>query len=255
MKKENEIRVIGLLVEKYVGESVDGFNCSFTYEPAEMERYILMLIDSDNRKIELTLVEEYGECGSGWTTASWGHLEFKYVDHFRPFNYIPKDRPLMLKGVLIEGDKIMNDDEEPVTTESDDEDYWYEADLRSNVFSYSYDGGDGYYPNGGASVKTELFEPLKRTMEKRPVWIFDGESAMGKSTLAAFIDRGSDLKVYETDSSAKLPDVITADIVVVGRKYDFDRREIVKRLFGDPEVIVVGFVRIDGIYGKEVKNE
>lgn len=251
MNKENEIRVVGLLVEKYVGETISGHNCDFTYGHDVMERWTLMLVHPTLGKAELTLDEECGECGSGWTTASWGNLSFKWVKHFRPFNYIPKENPLILKGVVIDNDTIRNDDENPATF--GDEMWWdTDTDVVSNVFACSFDGGDEYYPSGGVAVKTELFKPLKRTMEKRPVWIFDGESAMGKTTLATFIDRGSDLTVYETDSSETLPDVIMADIVVVGRKHIFDGREIVKRLYGDPEVIVVGFVRIDN---KEVKVE
>jgi hypothetical protein len=80
---------------------------------------------------------------------------------------------------------------------------------------------------------------------KRPVWIFVGKSAMGKSFIANQIKT---LNVFETDSVSVLPEVIFADVVVVGNKSGWSEEDIYPILFGEPEVIVVDFQKISGVY-------
>jgi hypothetical protein len=210
------MKIVGMKIEKYVGTVVDGHNCDFEYRDAELEKHILFGVLSDAKKVKITLSETFGECYSGWTTASWGNVDVEYVTHFGGYTFRPK------KEILI-------DDLLPGQIPDD---------ISNDVFSYSKDGGDEYYPGGSYHVNMDLFIETVRHKEKRPVWIFKGSSNAGKSFLASNL---SGLSVYETDASDVLPDVITEDVIVLGNKYLFNVEEIREKLFGECEICVVNF--------------
>ena len=237
MTEMNEnIKVIGLAVEKYVGEDVSGHNCHFEYTPAEMEKYHLFVtapLPYGRRKARyvITVWTDYGECGSGWCTASFGHMEVKRVDHFGPFTHRPK-QPLYLDGAI----ECTNGEYTFVTEEYDEYD---DYSICTDVFKYSPDGGDAYYPCGGTYVNLDLFEELPRAMSARPVWIVKGESGLGKSTLGESMAKSQ--TVFETDSVDELPDTITASVVVLGNRSGFTVDDVKSRLFGTPKVILVDF--------------
>lgn len=221
--------VIGLRVEKYIGQNIEGHNCNFHYFDEEMERYHVYLRTPSNELYRVSLENQYGECGSGWCTASWGLMEVEKLEAPEPFTHRPKKTPL-----YIEGEFCPNEygDLKIIGTERSNED-----DFNSEVFNCWEIGGDPYYPSGGVNVNMDLFVPLKRAMDKRPVFIFCGDSGLGKSTLAS----KTNMVVFETDAVDELPEEISADIVVVGNKRNFNIDEIVSKLIGDPEVIFVKF--------------
>lgn len=210
--------VLGLRVEKYVGESVDGHNCDFEYTPAVFERHVLLLTGVYGLKYELYLWNTEGECGSGWCTASFGHIDLKQVKNFAGWTHRITDK------TSIE----FNIEDEAIDTK---------------VFSYHDDGGCNYYPSGYAHVNVELFDPFpERILEKRPVLIFHGDSCTLKSHLAAL----SGKCVLELDSlelSDGLPDFIVEDIIVVGNRNLFELNEVKSRIFGDAEIIDVKFTK------------
>lgn len=208
------MKVVGLRIEKYIGEAVSGHNCDFEYNDVVMEKHIICAKDENNKKYEIVLSEDQGVCGSGWTTASWGHIELNEVERFNGFTHKPV-KPLEIPAINDEKDYIDND-----------------------VFHLSYDGGDGYYPSGYYSVDMSLFKEGIRHKEKRPVWVFSGDSNTGKSFLSGKLN---DLTVYETDSSEQLPDEIHADVIVLGQKYDFTVNDVGERIIGEHELIPVYF--------------
>lgn len=209
------MKIIGLRIEKYIDKEISGHNCDFTYTDAEFEKHIICGVLDDNRKVEIELRRSEDQCGSGWTTASYGHIQVVEVKKFNGYTHIP------IGMLTIE-------DVEP----------GFEGDISNKVFSVEYDGGDSYYPSGSYSIKMELFRPTIRAKEKRPVWIFKGKSNSGKSFVASKL---KDLEVYETDSNEKLPDTITASVVVLGNKHRFSISEIKKRIVGKADVQVVDF--------------
>ena len=210
------MKIIGLRIEKYIDKSISGHNCDFIYEDSEFERHIICAVLDDNRKVEIKLSRSEGECGSGWTTATFGYIEINEVKKFDGYNYIPKHQ-LVIDDII----------------------YRYDCEEYSNdVFNISEYGGDSYYPCGGYSVNMELFKELPRICNLRPVWIFTGASNLGKSFLSSKLN---DLEVYETDSRDMLPDIITESVVVLGNKYKYNIDDIKKRLFGDVEVRIVEF--------------
>ena len=233
------LKIVGLLVKKIINDYCEGHNCDFTYKKIEDEEYVLMCEDiyhvtghavideygkEYHRKYEITLRNGYGECGSGWTTASYGFVDIKPVNNFRPWNYKPKQQ-IILENISI---KEMNS-----------------PDFSCEYFRWSYDGGDGYYPTGYVDVNLNCFEELPRNMKKRPVWIFKGYSGLGKTSLAIQLENED---VYDTDISSKLPECITESVVVLGNKHGHTLEDIKTRLFGNPEIILVDF-------SKEVSNE
>jgi hypothetical protein len=212
------MEIIGLRIEKYIGKNICGHNCDFEYYDDELERHVFCAITKENKKVEITLSEEYGECGSGWTTASWGYITVEEVARFNGYTHKPRKR-------------LIIDDIDPNSEDIDNE-----------VFSVSYDGGDSYYPSGEYTVNMDLFVETPRHKDKRPVWLFKGSSSLGKSYLAAKLN---DLTVYETDSSDVLPEQIKEDVIVLGNKYDYDVEDIKKVIFGDCELIIVYFSKLE----------
>lgn len=200
----------GLRLHKYVGESVSGHNCDFEYYPEVKDKYFVYITDENDCKSEIEIYEQEGECGSGWTTATFGNLEIRNVDKFKGFTHLPITNTL--------------------TFDSDD--------LFDNMFfEVSENGGDAYYPMGHVSVNMEFFKETARAKEKRLVWILYGESGLGKSYLASQLNS----MVYETDENKDLPDTIVADVIVVGNKYNHSPYDVIEKVFGEAEVVKVGF--------------
>lgn len=131
-------RIVGLREEKYVGQVVRGHNCDFTYTDEELVRHVILAVeDTTGEKVELTLSESQGECGSGWCTASWGEWDYKKVDTFAGKTHTTKySTPLVdLKGSV-------------------------NGTFECDFFSFDYDGGCGYYPYGGYSINMGMFEEV-----------------------------------------------------------------------------------------------
>jgi hypothetical protein len=210
------MKIIGLRIEKYIDKEISGHNCNFKYKDAEFEKHIICGVLEDNRKVEIELSRSEGECGSGWTTASWGNVKVTEVKKFNGYTFIPK---------------------EILTIEDIEPDF--DGDISNNVFSVDYVGGDNYYPSGGYNVNMELFKETIRNKNLRPVWIFKGKSNSGKSFLASKLN---ELDVYETDSNEVLPESIVASVIVLGNKYDFNLEDVKSKIFGEAEIQVVDFV-------------
>lgn len=189
--------------------------------------YVLNCISTDTRieeKYEISLLTIEGDCYSGFCSASWGHGTIQRVDSFIGMTHKPvKELEFDLNIERVNGQVELND-------------------MSNGVFSIDYDGGDGWYPCGYAGLSDEkLFEETNRSKEKRPVWIFKGESALGKSYLAGIIANSGRMKtVYETDAHEKL-NKIHEDIIVVGNKYSHSIEEVKNHVEGECEIILVDF--------------
>jgi len=210
------MKIIGLRIEKYIDKSVSGHNCKFTYSDETFEKHIICGVLSDNRKVEIELSRSEDECGSGWTTASWGFIDVREVFNFNGYTFVPI-KPLIVEDLI------------------PDKNY---DDVVNDVFLVDYNGGDSYYPSGGYTVNMDLFTETLRHKEKRPVWIFKGKSNKGKSFISGKL---KDVTVYETDSSKDLPEVIKETVIVLGNKYKFKVKDIKERLFGEVDVCIVKF--------------
>jgi hypothetical protein len=171
----------------------------------------LCVVYENGKKAEIELSTSHGLCPSGYTSASWGHLEVKEVNKFSGFSFVPKT------GILTIDEKDLY------------KNYVYEVDS---------DGDDQWYPSGGYSIDMSLFRETIRNKQIRPVWIFLGKSGTGKTFLSSKL---SDLEIYETDSNDTLPTKIAASVVVLGNKYLFSIDDIKKRFIGKVEIHTVEF--------------
>ena len=129
------MEIIGMREEFYIGEHITGYNCEFEGNDVSKTRHILLVIE-DGKKFEITLWQEEGQCGSGWATATWGRVSIQEVENFKGYTYKPKQR-------LISESKI-----------NDFIEHEYIGhkiclvlynDIKTDVFSVSYDNGDVYY--------------------------------------------------------------------------------------------------------------
>ena len=188
--------------------------------------YVLNCIaDGDN--YEIRLWEENGDCYSGWTSASWSFIDVRKVDTFIGMTHKPIKHELSfdLDGE-IEGDIFI---------------VRYPRYVSNDIFSSNYDGGDYWYPGGVLTFNMSLFEEIPRNLPKRPVWIFKGDSCLGKSYLAGIIGNSDRFKsVYETDAHEKLSD-IHEDIIVLGNKYKHSIEDIESHILGEHDTILVEF--------------
>lgn len=140
---------------------------------------------------------EIGVCGSGYCGAEWLHNEVIEVDNFGPFSYKPK-KPVFYNSLDLSG--IDND------------------------YIYIYEGGDAYYPSASININYNNFIEMPRAelfKEKKVIYIFDGESGVGKSTIAM---RSFD-NILETDNPGYMDRVFDFDYdcVVIGNKTGFDK--------------------------------
>lgn len=213
-----KLKVHSLRVE-YI-RTYNNRDCNFE----DNKKYILNCVSEHMTKYELSLWTLYGDCCSGYCAASWGHGNIRIVDDFIGMTHMP------IKELSFELDIKENDD------------YVNLSNVGNNIFGIDWDGGDDYYPGGRSWVNEKLFRVSNRMMNKRPVWIFKGDSVLGKSYLAGIISNSGRTKiVYETDSYKTLTKEIEADIIVVGNKYNHSLEEIESKIKGEHEIIYVDF--------------
>lgn len=205
------MKILGMRIEKFI-DTAD-YN---TPEEFENTRYFIYGRGEDDKLYEIKLFEHEGMCFSGWTTATRGYVEYKIIDKIPPFTHKAKNN-LFIEGLL---------------------DQLKKKEIHNEVFKVSHDGGDHYYPSGYVIVDLNFFEKSIRHIDKRPVWVFYGESNLGKSFLSSKLQN---LRVYETDSNEELPENLYEDIIVVGNKYPFTQMEIVDSIQGNVEIIFVFF--------------
>ena len=184
--------------------------------------YVLNCISEIGTTYELRLWTEHGDCYSGWCSASWAHADLIRVDSFIGMTHKPiKELTFKLDADVIKDGKL------PV--------------MDNDIFAIT-DIGNYYYPDGEVEVNMNLFEEINRSKEKRPVWIFKGDSALGKSYLAGIIANSDRMKtVYETDAHEELTDISHEDIIVIGNKYNYSVEDVMHHIQGDFEPIVVDF--------------
>ena len=206
-----KFKVVGLRLEKYL-KVYD--NDEENDVRVNAERHVLLLKDVRTRdKYELRLWDEDGMCYSGYCSASWAHTSLERVDEYHGMTH----------------------------TVTEDAIFEYEEgaeEIQNAVFKLSEDGGDNWYPAGSYAVNMSMFKETIRSMPNRPVWVFMGDSGLGKSYIASYLSANS---VYETDSDNQFPEHIDADVVVVGNRNHFTLADIKERVGADVNMIIVEF--------------
>lgn len=104
----------------------------------------------------------------------------------------------------------------------------------------SYDDINDVFELSTNFINMDYFNLAPRFKEiKRKVWIFQGESILGKT----FLSDQMNLSKYETDTSSELPKVFKEEIIVVGNKHKFSIEDIKNRIYNkeNVDVIIVSF--------------
>ena len=177
--------------------------------------YYLTCMYENGSYFKIKLWQTNGSCGSGYCNATWGNFEYSTDTTNFAYTHTPKAK-------MNFDANFYNNPEEVYKCE------W---------FSFDYDGGDGYYPNGSIWVNEEMFIQTDRYIDKPTTRIFIGDSVTGKSYIAHKIDEC----VYETDSCSSLPDNLDYDIIVVGNKYKYTLEEIKQRISKELRIVLVDF--------------
>lgn len=87
-------------------------------------KYILNCISDNNYKYEVSLWTEYGDCPSGWISASWGNCKIRKVDSFIGSTHKPI-KELLFKIDMDDGDSGCSPNF-----------------IYNEIFDVDYDGGD-----------------------------------------------------------------------------------------------------------------
>lgn len=230
----------GMRIEYRVGEGPG--DAAFDMEPCTVERYILFFSDR-GVKWTVTLENEDGWCGSGYTTAVNGSLSVRQVSDYGPATHLPKGRKAIdVPDVTYRYAKYGSF--EMVTKDGAEVEECCVESGKSDFLVFCYeDQGDAYYPANWWSVNMDLFDELPRSMNNRPVWILYGDSGSGKSTIGHYLKKS--YMVFETDSveNGLLPEVIWADVIIVGNRWkeSFSMKDVISRIPDDAEPISVCF--------------
>jgi len=198
---------------KIIGMNEFKFYDGYT-EQNETRHEIYVTEDRKNYIISLNTLNS--DCPSGYTSASEGEIEINETKKFPPIEY-----------------RFIKKDNEYPSVKTP---YLYNVE---DIFGIT-ENGDEYYPAGFHYVNKDYFKRSSRQNSgKRKVWIFKGGSTLGKTFLSDKID----LEKYETDMSDTLPDLLWQDIIVIGNKYKFSKKEIIAKIpdINDTEVIYVKF--------------
>ena len=228
-----ELKVYSLRVEN---RTYEGFN-----DTTNGIINVLNCVDDKGRRYELTIYEEDRGCYSGYCSSTYGNAYLRRVDEFIGTTHVPKIKNL----------KFEIDDDIITDALGNNISYGhivYVPDMKNDIFTIDYEHENmAWYLNAECKVNMDLFEPIIRAKEKRPVWIFKGDSGLGKSYLAGIIRESNREKViYETDSNSSIDKhaIQYADIIVIGNKYKYEVEDIISYLDNEFEIIVVDFNKI-----------
>jgi len=116
-------------------------------------------------KIIVSIGLEIGYCYSGYCGAEWIHTNTKTVENYGPFTHKPKN--------IVYYDKL---------------NFFSNSSFEDDYFYFNEDD-DCYYPSAQINIKFNNFIEGERAKEftekdKKTIYVFHGDSATGKSTLA-----------------------------------------------------------------------
>ena len=200
--------IVGLRINKIPNTFDPEFNEGSTINEYEFitKNYDTLVYTS--RKYVL----EHGMCGSGYCTAETLNEDVEVIKEVGSLHYTPKV---------------------PVHWEN-------RTSSGGNDFYELYENGCSYYPAASININFSNWRSTKRGKEVKPLYVFCGESAIGKS----YVGRHSTLKVLETDYldvciySLDPANYVDYEIVVLGNKRGVSVEDL-KEYLKDIEVQVV----------------
>lgn len=215
-------------VDKYEHEGTnydEGTQYVLTFEAKDEETRKLF----GTNVLQISMWEKQDSCYSGYCVATTCNVSMRRYRLYHGFTHLPKPE---YANVEIKFDidsvslklRVQNKLSGKHTTMIGDQ----------FLFEFSEDGNDEYYPSGFVRVNMEgIFNATPRAMEKRPTYIYYGESGIGKSHVAHLIEHDYEewepsKVIFETDQSElpKYPNHIYADIIVLGNKHKYSKEDI-----------------------------
>jgi len=163
----------------------------------------------------VTLGNWFGDCGSGWTSASYGSYTMPQKissERFKQFHYVPKSK----MKVLVQEFEI------------DDYDYANNFEISdwvtSEVLFFCTGDGDPYYPSGGAGFCKEsdklFFNSTNRYTGKLKVFIVEGKPTIGKTTL---FPNGLELEQFNNKKKLTIEFIVDFPVLICGGKWNYDK--------------------------------
>lgn len=211
---------------------------SHEHGSCDMTQYLFLLQGVDDGQLyQFTAKNRYGNCGSGYTSASWGGFSSVTTAwQLGTLHYVPKRK-------IVGEFRLPKENDEQLDYSLNYEEAFMVVGTQDIIAYSTGDGGDNYYPSGASRINEELFNVTVRAVDKRKVFVLTGPSGSGKSFLASH----TDLKVYETDKDEHLTSELgNYDIIVVGNKYHqdtpFDTILAIIKLTADVDVVRLAFM-------------
>lgn len=198
---------------KIVGiRTLNTYNGDNFYNDTDLDKTEILLLEDVNKfKYELELKTEYIDCYGGGSEV-YANL-YRVKDFIGEKHYIPDN----LRGYFV--DLPIREDGDIFID--------FGEHFKCDIFEFA-ESEDCYYPDGYISIDYSKFMRTIRCKDKRVVYIFRGESGIGKTYLAGFINQRE--PVFETDIHNKLPFEITDNIIVIGNKHGYTIDDIVSRI-------------------------
>jgi len=177
-----------------------------------------IFLKKDRQKYLLKVIFTTGECYSGYCAAQWLELDLQEVTEFEPIQQIPI---------------------EPFSVSSP---YNFQEWEKYIEFS-EYD--DGYYPTARFDIQEEMWKETPRKEEfGEPIYIFFGDSATGKSSIALKLFNKNE--IIETDALEEPTDIFTMDyneakVIVIGNRHKNFKELYYNAMIFNNKVIEVEF--------------
>jgi len=200
--------IVGLRINKIPNTYDKEYNEGDTIDEYE---FITKNYETDvltSRKIVL----EESMCGSGYCSAEFLNENISTIKYMGSVHYTPR-------GQVEWKDR---------------------TEYGGNNFYTLYEGDDDYYPSAYLEIHFENWRETKRGKEVKPLYVFHGESAIGKS----YVGNHSTLNVLDTDSleaciyGLEAKEYVKYDIVVLGNKLGTSIDEL-KTYLAEVEVEIV----------------
>ena len=183
-------KIIGLRINKV---NSSNYNLDLEYNDIIIDEYDFLYTEND-KKYSVKYVIEQGMCGSGYCTADWIiEGDTKEVLEFGSIHYTP-----------IGNCEISS---------------FIGAD---NSHMEIYENGCSYYPSAYININFDKWRNTFRNKGEKQIYIFYGESAIGKSYLGSKFD---------------------SDIIIIGNKFTFDITQVKTNinLIDLVQAVAVGF--------------
>jgi len=196
-------------------------NSKYENEKRQTVEVTNLFLKKGNQKYVAEFKLTEGICDSGYCSAQWLDLDLKEVDYFTPIQFVPKI-PFSISDV------------------------YRLKDYSDYIFICS--NNDFYYPTATFYINENMWVQTNRKEEfGNPIYVFYGESATGKSSMALKLFDQED--IIETDVFDDPKEIYEKNYniclaIVIGNRHKNFKEEIYPNLEFKREVIEIEFKKV-----------